>query len=315
MLSFKLLIRFTATPLLLLAFASCNDSSTLSSNDRKNPPKEDKEDEDEDADTPVEVSGAYLTCDWVGEPAEGEDTVIGCTVLRKDGKVLDKRNRTFDLTLHDSDDKRVDMVSTDAPANSNWHKLAKLPASNREKGYLKMNTSIDGATEGDFRLNTSDIGKSISLGNQAEDVEEVSQETSILTSIPTHGQWKDNFKTNFTLNMDDFCEHDGEVRSKLAMESEVMVFVADEIFKTSTTNMNITKGNFPPVTASSPICFVPFKMKGGANEIAHQNDSKTCFFLHTGTTLHVMNVKNAQEKNSDFNLENLKKFASSKPCK
>jgi hypothetical protein len=312
MLSFKLLARLTIALLLLFGFASCNDSSSLSSKDRKNPPPEDKE--DEDANTPVEVSGAFLTCDWIGDPVDGEDTVVGCAVVDKNGKSLEKTNRSFDLTLHNSDDKAVDMVSSNAPAGSDWQKLAKLPASNRENGYLKMKTTKNGSAEGNFKLNTYDIGKSISLGNQVDDTEEEEQGTSILTSIPTHGQWRDNLNASFNLDTEDFCEKNGEVRPKLSLKSEMIVALADHLLNTSTTNLNIKKGNLPPVDASSQICFVPFTKQGGAKEIAQQNDEKTCFFLHTGTTLHIIEVNKARAKNPDFNFDNLKKFASSKPC-
>lgn len=312
---FKSSISLVAIPLLLLAFAGCNESSSLSSKDKKNPPEEDNE--DEQADTPVEVSGSFLTsplmCDWIGDPSQGEDTVAGCAVVDKNGETLDRTDRTFGLSLHNTDNSNVDMVSTDSPNDSEWHKLAKIPASHLETGYLKMTMTKGGAHEGTFKLNTSDIGKSIGLGNHAEGTEYEGGESS-LTSITTHGQWIDKFKGNMSLKMSDFCETDGNLRTQLTIESDLMVTLADELLQTKTTNKNIVIKE-TKISASSSACFVQFRELGGRKEIAHKNSQATCFYLHTGPNLHIISVKKAQAENPDFNLDNLRKFASAKACR
>ncbi len=305
--AFKFPFRFSAVAVLLTASFSCNDSSSLSSKDKKSDDKE-----DDDADTPVEVSGSFLTCDWVDEPTEGKEAVIGCAVTGKDGEALDRKDRSFDLTLHNNDNTAVDMVTTDSPAESDWHKLAKLPATHHDTGYLKMAMKKEGVQEGSFILNTFNIGKSIRQGNQAE-YDETSGDEGTLTSITTHGQWADKLRANVSIKMSDFCEANGTVRSSLTMESEVMVTLADEFLKTSTANKNITVKD-TAISNKSDACFVEFREMGGSKKIVHENKQQTCFYLNTGSNLHIISVKKAVDENPAFNFENLKKFASSKAC-
>ncbi len=306
MLALKFALRLSAIALLLTASFSCNDSSSLSGKDKKSDDKEDDE-----ADTPVEVSGSFL-CDWIDEPIEGEEAVIGCAITGKDGEALDRKDRSFELTLHNSDNTAVDMITTDSPVESDWHKLAKLPATHHDTGYLKMIMKKENVQEGSFNLNTFDIGKSISLGNQAE-YEETSGGGGTLSSITTHGQWVDTFKGNMHIKMSDFCETNGTIRTSLSVESEMMVALADELLKTSTTNKNITVKS-TPISNKSDVCFVEFREMGGSRKIAHENKQQTCFYLHTGSNLHIISVKKAVDENPDFNFENLKKFARSKAC-
>jgi hypothetical protein len=307
----KTLVKATTLSIVVM-LTSCNDTSSLSSKDKKSTEKED--DENEEANVPVEVSGAFLTCDWAGEPSQSEDTLIGCAVNGKDGEPLDRQDRTFTLSLHDKDDTQVPMVTKDSSANTDWHTVAELPSSHRESGYLKMTVRKKQIIERTLILNTYDIGKSVSLGNFADEESTSTTSTeSPLTRITTHSYWENNLKAIFHINLSDFCDSNGELRTTLSTGSDLAVSAVELLTKEKPVNTNIIVRP-TAIAADSSTCFIPFKEMGGSRKLVHENSQKTCFYLHTANALHMINVPKGTEENPELNFDSLTRFASSKVC-
>lgn len=295
----------------LFTLTGCNDSSQLSGGKKS----DSKDEEDEQADEPVSVSGAYLTCDWL-EPDTGDSVLIGCAVMQSNGEVFDRTNRNFALVLHNADDSKSDMNAVDASEDSSWHKLARLPASHKSTGYLKMSVKTSSKFEGSFRLNTVDIGSNISFGNQleGESIPLSDTEGLALQEITSNLQW-DGGAAGLALalvNAKDYCDEGGKLRATFSPSSALSVGIADGLLKGTTTNTKSTISDVS-IPLKSATCFTRFKERDASDkEFAHQNSDASCLLLRSGNTIHVISVPKAH--NPDMNLENLRKFAAKKEC-
>lgn len=306
---FKSVIFLTS---LLLTLSACNDSSQLAAGKKS----DSTDDEDEKADEPVPVSGAYLTCDWL-EQDTGESALIGCAVMTSEGNAFDRTNRDFSLGLYNNDDSKADMKAADASEDSRWHKLARLPASHKNTGYLKMTVKKSDSLEGSYRLNTVDIASNVSLGNHSDGEEPIPLENSeglALKSITSNLQWDGGLAGLALSKIDakDFCDNGGKLRTTLSPNSAIAVGIADGLFNSSTTNTNSTISDIA-IPLKSTTCFSTFKEMGSSGkEFAHQNADGSCLLLRSGNTIHVISKQKANLP--EMTLENLRQFAAKKAC-
>lgn len=296
-----------------LASTACNDSSQLVAG-KKSDAKE-QDDEKDEADQPVPVSGAYLSCDWL-EPETNDSILIGCAAMNSDGQAFDRTNRNFSLSLYNDDGSSAPLTAADASEDSPWHKLARLPGSHKGTGYLKMATKKSGIFEGSLRLNTVEIGSNVSVGNQleGEPIPLVISDGLALQTITSNLQW-DAGAAGLALslvNAKDYCDAGGKLRSEMSSSSSVAVAIADGLLNAATTNTTSTIADIS-IALKSDTCFSRFKERNSSGkEFAHQNSDGSCFLLRSGNKIHVISVPKAA--NPDMTLENLRKFAGKKQC-
>lgn len=316
-------MRITATHIFTLMYSfaliGCSDTS-FKSDDKKGDGKS-IHDEDDQADEPVQVSGAYLTCDWIEDKKEdpGESTLIGCGVYDKTGTIFPKKGRDYQLSLHSQDGAKVSMKTSDAGENESFHRYAKLPSEFNNSGYLKMTVRKASSKQGEYLLSTVDIGSSIGLGNEGQGYD-YNDDISI-SEVTSHAQWSAGpFGFIDKIRTSDFCKS-GKITSELGNTSQAMIAAAS-ILSMGSVNTPTTKVSSASKTFSKDEnegCFVKFKSDtDGSKQYAHKSEDGSCLFLRfapskstSSDVLHIVKVGS-----TDLALESLRAFAASKAsCK
>lgn len=297
-----------------LALTACSDGALLSGGS-KDDTKSATDDEDDAADEPVPVSGSFLTCERTEaqKTEPGETTMIGCAVIDKNGKAFPRQGYDFQLALF-VDDKQKSMITADPPASSEFHRTAQLPSEYNETGYLEMTAKKDGKQIGSWQLDTIDIVSAGELGQPgASSIIEGETPLSSLKSVTRDGLWNGGiggWVGGFVID-NNFC-NSGVVRKNIGqsyvdlIEKNGYDDVGTSIDPTPvTTNLKAAPGE--PNT-----CFLQFNMNFKGDDWAHESKDKKCMFLRSGHQLYIFSKITA--KDSNFTLENLKKFAEAKKC-